>query len=577
MFSTKFNFSSLKFGVTSLITLGSIVCTSLAMPTFAAEKIFFVYSPIKASLRVNSLEEFAQNGTVNKNLKTYFGLIKPSEEEKEQFQKALTTPVDIDFTLLSRILNTEEAERIFNYFGQVINIEGGRNGKYILRGAIVQAAMEPEGLKLINVLKKLPTNVQIDIAQALDYAKQVEVIVNGSYLFNDEVAKLSEKEASEAETIDFAQLPDLRQPRTIQVEKNTWNLTDSDRKRKIYVDVYQPQQMAGDKTPVVIISHGLSSSPESFEKYAQHLASYGFVVAVPQHPGSDEKQTQDLIDGYTRQLFLQNEFIDRPQDISYILDELERRNEVEFEGRLDLKNVGIAGHSFGGYTALAVSGATIDFEQLERDCNLDIGNLNTALLLQCRALNLEQQEYNFRDERIKAVFTINPVNASIFGKTGLSNVKIPTFIGAGSYDPATPFIFEQATSYPFLGSEETYLQLQEGQAHVDFAELDAGISNMLKRVEGLTLPSPDLTEDYTNSMMLAFFQVYINEDDSYLSYLQPSYAYYLSEGQEFKTHLISKTSVEELSAIVDKFIKDNYKTIYQQTSMVNGVSDLTLD
>ena len=561
---TNFNYSTFKLGVTSLITLGSILFTNLAMPTVAAEKIFFVYSPIKASLRVKSLEEFAQNGTVNQDLQKYFGLIKPSEKEKEAFQKALSAPVQVDFTLLSRLLNTEEAERIFKYFGKVINIEGGRNGRYILRGAIVQAAMEPEGLTLINILKKLPTNVQINLSQALDYSKQVELIVNGSYLFNEEVNKLAQKEASKANKVDFAQLPDLRIPGTKQVDKTTWNLTDPTRNRKIYVDVYKPQQMTEDKTPVVIISHGLSSSPEAFEEKAKHLASYGYVVVLPQHPGSDEKQTKDLIEGYSRQLFLVNEFIDRPQDITYTLDELERRNEAEFKGKLDLENVGIFGHSFGGYTALAVAGATIDFDRLERNCNLDIGNLNTALLLQCRALKLAPQEYNFRDERIKAVFTVNPVNASIFWKTGLSKIMIPTFISAGSYDPATPFIFEQARSYPFLGSNESYLQLEEGQAHVDFAELDAGISNMLEKVTGLTLPSPDLLDNYTNSMMLAFFQVYINKDNNYRPYLQSSYTKYLSEKQEFKSHLISKASAEKLSEIFEKFIQDNYKTIRNQ-------------
>jgi predicted dienelactone hydrolase len=576
MSSTNLNFFPLKLGVSSLLTLGSIFLTNLALPTLAAEKIFFVYSPIKASLRVQSLEKFAENGTVNQDLQKYFGLVKPSEEEKELFQKALTTPVQVDFTLLSRLLNTEEAERIFNYFGKVINIEGGANGRYILRGAIIQAAMEPEGLTLINVLKKLPTNVQINLREALEYSKQVELVVDGSYLFNDQVTKLSQQEASQADKIDFAQLPDIRNTGQLEVETNTWNLTDSSRTRKMYVNVYQPAQMTRDKTPVVIISHGLSSSPESFESGAKYLASYGFVVIIPQHPGSDEKHTQDLIEGYTRQVFFLNEFIDRPQDISYVLDELERRNEAEFEGKLDLENVGIAGHSFGGYTALAVAGATIDFERLERNCDLDIGNLNTALLLQCRALKLERQEYDFRDERIKAVFAYNPVNASIFGETGLNKVTIPTYIGAGSYDPATPFIFEQARSYPFLGSEKTYLQLQEGQAHVDFAELDAGITNMLTQVTGLTLPAPMLLEKYTQPFLLAFFQVYINEDDSYSSYLDSSYADYLSEGEEFKNHLITKASADKFSAIVEQFIKENYDTIFEKTSRVNGVSDLTL-
>ncbi len=562
MLSIPFNLSSLKRSVTSL-TLGAIASISWGMPSLAAEKIFFVYGPLNLSLRINSLEEFAQNGTVNQNLGQYFNIVKASEQEKETFRKALVTPVKIDFTLLSRLLNTEEAERIFNFFGKVINLQGGGNGRYVLRGAIVQAAMEPEGLSLINVFKKLSTNVQIDIEQALKYSAQVQLVIDGSYLLIDEVKKLAQREASEADSVNFAQLPDLREPGPMEVEKITLNLLDSSRQRKMYVDVYKPQPMTGEKTPVVIVSHGLNSSPESFTVIPPYLASHGYVVALPQHPGSDAKQGKGLIEGDTRKIFLLNEFLDRPQDITYTLDELERRNELEFEGKLDLENVGIFGHSFGGYTALAVGGANIDFERLEKNCNLDIGNLNTALLLQCRGLKLERQEYNFRDERIKAVFVVNPVNASILGIKGLGKIKIPTFIAAGSYDPATPFVFEQARSYPFLGSEVTYLQLQEGQAHIDIAELDAGISNMLEGVAKLTIPSPKTIDDYTNSMMLAFFKVYINEDDNYHPYLQSSYADYLSEGQEFKTTLITKTSAAKLSEIFEQFIADNYETIYK--------------
>ncbi|XTZ20130.1 MAG: hypothetical protein ACQZ3M_00985 [cyanobacterium endosymbiont of Rhopalodia fuxianensis] len=77
-----------------------------------------------------------------------------------------------------------------------------------------------------------------------------------------------------------------------------------------------------------------------------------------------------------------------------------------------------------------------------------MGKLNTALLLQCRALKLKRKDDNFRDQRIQAVYAINPVNASIFGEQGLNNIIIPTFIGAGNYDPATPFAFEQARLFP---------------------------------------------------------------------------------------------------------------------------------
>lgn len=545
----------------SLFTLGGIVPEAVN----SAEEIFFVYSPIIASLEVKSLEEFAQDGTVNQDLGFYLNLANVTEEEKAKFREALTKPVQIDPVLLSRSLNTEIAERLLNYFGSVINIRGGSNGKYLLRGALVQAAFEENGLTLLNVLKKLAINVQIDVQKILQYSDQIELVVKGSELFATEIASLAAQEAQAAEAIDFSQQPDIRSLGPLKVAHSTLNLYDAQRDRKFYVELYQPEQLTGDNIPVMVFSHGLSSSPEDFARRATHLASYGYVVAMPQHPGSDIIKTEDFLTGYTRQIFELDEFVNRPKDVSFVLDELTRLNETKFQGKLNLASVGVAGHSFGGYTALAVAGAKLNFASLETNCNLTIGNLNAALLLQCAALKLDQEkDYNFRDSRIKAVFVSNPVNGSIFNEEGLSEITIPTFVSAGSYDPATPFVFEQGRTFPFISSSNTYLQLQEGQAHVDFSELDAGITDLIETTGNLTLPTPDLLDNYTNSMMLAFFQVHLNDQQDYQIYLQSSYAQYLSQEQEFKTYLITKSSVPKLRSEYEEFIQNNRDLILDE-------------
>ncbi|MDJ0662573.1 MAG: alpha/beta hydrolase [Crocosphaera sp.] len=542
--------------VTSLV-LGTLTSLTLTLPTNAAEKIYFVFDSLIISIPVSSLEVYAEEGQLSQQLSRYFNLAGTSEEERQAFREALSTPVSIDPVDLSRLLNTDEGERILNYVGKVFNIQGGRNGKYIIRGALVQAAFEPEGLTFINFLNRLATDVQIDIKKALELAEQIEIVVNGTYLFTEEVAKLSAIEAQQDPKIDFSQLTDPRQSGPFEVKKDRWNLFDQNRKRNFYVEVYQPQTLPNESVPVIVISHGLASRPEDFSKWANHLASYGYVVALPQHPGSDIQQTENFLEGLSRQIFLRNEFINRPLDITYTIDELERRNQGWFSGKLDLKNVGVAGHSFGGYTMLAIAGATPDFNRLEQICNLEIGDLNTALLLQCRALKLEKKDYNFKDDRVKALFVVNPVNSGIFGDKSLEKIDIPVFIAAGSYDPATPFIFEQVASYPRLKVPEKYLQLQEGQAHVDFSQLDAGIMDTLQKTTKLTLPSPQLLDSYTHSMMLSFFEVYIEKNSQYRPFLQSAYGEYLSQGQEFKTYIITEKSSNALSQSINNFIRDN--------------------
>lgn len=543
------------------VTFGAIALTTV--PAYGADKIYFVYDSLIFSVSVDSLETFATEGRVTGQLGFYFDVAGITAEQQALFREALSQAVSVDPVLISRSLHTDEGLRLLDYFGSVINIQGGRNGEYAIRGALVQSAFEPEGLSLINVLKKFATNLQIDVKKALILAEQIEIIVQATYLFSEETAKLSDLEAQNEPPVDFSQKLDIQQPGPFEVlEPQRWYLTDEQRNtrfggRRFYVDIYRPKTWREGKTPVVIISHGLSSQPEDFAKRAEHLASYGYFVAVPQHIGSDIQQKDDFLIGLSRQIFLVEEFVDRPLDISHTLDELERRNNIQYQGRLDLDNVGLLGHSFGGYTVLAVSGATLDFEHLEKDCNINLGNMNTALLLQCRALQIEQKDYNFRDERIQAVYALNPVNASIFGPQGLGQIKIPTFIGAGNYDPATPFVFEQVRSFPWLTTDNRYLLLQEGQAHVDFSQVDGGLSDLIDTVDDLTLPSPELLDDYTNATMLAFFEVHIAQNRDYVPYLQSSYVQYLGEDEEFKAHLISKESSEAIQEMIEQFRLEN--------------------
>jgi predicted dienelactone hydrolase len=98
---------------------------------------------------------------------------------------------------------------------------------------------------------------------------------------------LSAKEAAAQPTLDFNSLPDLAKPGPFSVRKEVWNLVDASRQRSFYVDVYIPEKNTADQIPVILFSHGLASRPEDYAEGLKHLATYGYVLASPQHPGSD--------------------------------------------------------------------------------------------------------------------------------------------------------------------------------------------------------------------------------------------------------------------------------------------------
>ncbi len=148
----------------------SVLLTS--SPVKAAEKIYILYGPLNVSVRVDSLTLFAEQGIINSELEYYFRFVGMNEEEKAKLQKLLVRKIDINPLLLSRILNTPKGEQFLENLGDIISIQGGINGKYVLRGALVQAALdENNGFNLINVLQHLSTDVEMSYQDILRILK----------------------------------------------------------------------------------------------------------------------------------------------------------------------------------------------------------------------------------------------------------------------------------------------------------------------------------------------------------------------------------------------------------------------
>jgi hypothetical protein len=135
------------------LSLICVVLTSLSVK--AAEKLFLSYGPLIFSVKVKSLEAYAKDGVINKDLEQYLNLV--DAKTQSEFRDFLTKKIDLEPVLVSRFFNTVMGEAILTRLGKGITIQGGSNGNYGLRGAMVQSAFDSEGLTLLNVLKKFPT------------------------------------------------------------------------------------------------------------------------------------------------------------------------------------------------------------------------------------------------------------------------------------------------------------------------------------------------------------------------------------------------------------------------------------
>jgi predicted dienelactone hydrolase len=116
--------------------------------------------------------------------------------------------------------------------------------------------------------------------------------------------------------------------------------------------------------PLVVFSHGTTSTRVQSASVTSHLATHGFVVASPDHTGDtlveffESKGGQNPLDDAALAMEVASH---RVADVSAIIDALgtPAPDDACFGGLVDGARVGAFGHSFGGFTALAAEGGAL--------------------------------------------------------------------------------------------------------------------------------------------------------------------------------------------------------------------------
>jgi predicted dienelactone hydrolase len=545
-------------GKNSLLLVLSIVLPTLGISNsvLAAERIYASYSTLELSISVTTLENYAKTGVINEDLAAYQQYL--PLQQLQELRQILLNRVKVSPVVVSQLLYTPQGKFLLHRLAQVIIAKSPQPepGLSALRSALILASGESGGLTLLNVLRKYPTSsIRLDVAEILEIATELEKLVNQTHRAIAVVSQESKIEADSISQPNFSQLPDLKVPGKLKLQKYTLKFFDSTRNRLLLTDVYIPNVQ--NAAPVIVISHGLGLDSSNFQYLATHLASYGFAVVVPNHPGSDAKQLRSLLNGRAIEVAEPSEFQDRPLDVTYILNQLEKgkQSDSRFKGRLNLQQVGVFGQSLGGYTALALAGAKINFEQLKQDCQPAAlqNTWNMSLLLQCRALELSisksDKDYNLRDERVKAAIAVNPITSSIFGKAGLNQIKTPVMIVGSSDDTVAPALSEQILPFSWLATSQKYLVMLVGGTHF------STIGNGNPANQQVALPA-DMIGDasqarrYINVLSLPFFQTYIAGKSQYIPYLNAGYTQSISS-KSLGLSLVKSLNTTELARLLD--------------------------
>lgn len=549
--------------------------------TLAAQRIYLSYGAIERTISVASLETYAREGKLDDDLATYAEYVSP--QRLAQLRRVLLERIELSPVAVSQFLYTPIGETLLERLAEVVQTEARQPGFYALRSALILAAADPQGLTLLNVLDKFPTrSMRINLGRSLQIADLLESLINQTRLAIALVSRQSTATAMKA-PVDLSKISDLRGRGIFSWNKQTLKLYDSSRDRTFLADVYIPQQLrreaggtryeeelpSGSKNsetniqsslsppfPVIVISHGLGSDRTSFVYLAQQLASYGFAVAVPEHPGSNAEQLRSLFSGRANEVAEPNEFINRPLDVKYLLDQLQRLDTSNPSFRLNLQQVGIVGQSLGGYTALALAGARLNFDRLQTECENRNDIWNVSLLLQCRATGLPSTKYNLQDRRVKAVIAINPIVSSIFGQTGLGQIRVPVMIVSSGSDTVAPAFPEQFVPFSWLTTPKKYFVLIERASHFSAIGETEPSQEAIAVPEAAIGPTPAIARRYISALSVAFLQTYIANNSQYSFYLSSSYAQAISQAP-LNLSLVQSLPINQLTQSVVKEPKES--------------------
>ncbi len=271
-------------------------------------------------------------------------------------------------------------------------------------------------------------------------------------------------------------------PHAVGTRRYEW--VDAKRKRSVPVRVWYPAEAKGDgkatyiillkgrahegakpvaglKSPLVLFSHGFRGAAEQSFGIMEHVASHGYVVAAPDHV------TNTLMDFSASDEDAAKVAAQRPADIHYTHKRLVEPG-YELASAIDAKRTAVMGHSFGGWTTLVLSGASVSVATANKACAA--GSKSNIM---CKYTKLLPNDAAIEGLKpiagLKAAVALTPGGFSSFGDS-LGKVSVPVLVVGGEKDSTTTLEAEIDPIYTALAAPKAKLVVA-GAGHMSFTDV----------------------------------------------------------------------------------------------------------
>jgi predicted dienelactone hydrolase len=251
--------------------------------------------------------------------------------------------------------------------------------------------------------------------------------------------------------------------------------------REIGVRAFVPAHAEGDPLhPLVVITGDVGHSRESMDYLGDHLASWGYVVAVLEHPSTSGASMRTRNAGQLDPALVSSDNrIECLFDVSHAITELLRPG--RFDLPVDRTMIAVIGHGFGSYTALQTAGMVSDTSRRTDD--------------------------RLRDRRVDTVIAMSPDGPVFFGvdDESFGRFEVPVLYMTGTQDRGRWTHNPALRRDPYLLTSNVPAALwvqEEGQSHF--------FTNDLLGKTGIP-PAPTAQDD-TKAAVTAWLDAFLRAD-----------------------------------------------------------------
>jgi predicted dienelactone hydrolase len=205
------------------------------------------------------------------------------------------------------------------------------------------------------------------------------------------------------------------------------------------------------------------------------LASQGYAVAAPTHPRGQGNGISGV-----------GVWVGRPQQVSRVIDAV--LEDGQLGSHIERERIGVVGHSSGGYTALAVAGATPSTSAVAAHCRQhpDDAKFCASGGASTREATREVGHIpDLLDPRVRSLVLMAP-NAAPFTDDALAKVAVPVRVYAAENDDLTRVRYHAERLVRALPQAECVLV--KGAGHFSFI---ASFPPALKIMAGEGARDPD--------------------------------------------------------------------------------------